>query len=598
MSGYTRQSAADIVPTAVVKAAPINTEFNKIRDAFTFDVTGSTGHRHDGTSDEGSYVPLIADLDGLNKLVIDTSNDRISFYVEVSAAAVEQLRVEDGVVYPVTTNDIDLGTGSLQFKDGYFDGTVRTDTLLVDESATITVDLTVNGNTTLGNAATDTVTITADVASNIIPSADSTYTLGDATNYWSHGYIDAVTTTGNVTVGGNLSVTGTADFTNTTLDNVTDPSTAQQAATKNYVDTAISDLIGGAPGTLDTLDEIAAAINDDENVYTTLASSIALKLPLAGGTMSGNIVLGGNSVTGAALTPTTASELTSKSYVDSILGSATAASASADAAAISETNAAASYDSFDDRYLGAKASEPTVDNDGDALLTGALYFNSTSDDLWVWDGAAWVQGAFTTGSLLANVVEDVTPQLGGDLDLNSSDITGTGNINTTGAATFTSTLTALDAAFTGTGAVDLPVGTTAQRPTPSQGMLRYNSTESQFEGYDGAEWAAVGGGGGDVQTATTTSVTETAIATYVLADALGLEATIVTTDTVATERTITKLLVTHDGVTAVATQYGEVNTATAMAAFDVDISGGNVRILATAASTNSTNYTVSATLLA
>jgi len=608
MSGYTRQSAADIVPTAVVKAAPINTEFNKIRDAFTFDVTGSTGHRHDGTSDEGSYVPLIADLDGLNKLVIDTSNDRISFYVEVSAAAVEQLRVEDGVVYPVTTNDIDLGTGSLQFKDGYFDGTVRTDTLLVDESATITVDLTVNGNTTLGNAATDTVTITADVASNIIPSADSTYTLGDATNYWSHGYIDAITTTGDVTVGGNFSVTGTADFTNTTLDNVTDPTSAQQAATKNYVDTAISDLIGGAPGTLDTLDEIAAAINDDANVYTTLASSIALKLPLAGGTMSGNIVMGGNRVTGAALTPATASELTSKSYVDSILGSATAASASAAAAAISETNAAASYDSFDDRYLGAKASAPTVDNDGDALLTGALYFNSTSNDLWIWDGAAWVQGAFTAGSLLSNIVEDVTPQLGGDLDLNGSDITGTGVIDITGSvtitgtlsavdSTLTGTLSAVDAAFTGTGAIDLPAGTTGDRPTPSQGMLRYNTTESQFEGYDGAEWGAIGGGG-DVQTATTTSVTETAIATYVLADALGLEATIVTTDTVATERTITKLLVTHDGVTAVATQYGEVNTATAVATFDVDISGGNVRILATAASTNSTNYTVNATLLA
>jgi hypothetical protein len=116
--------------------------------------------------------------------------------------------------------------------------------------------------------------------------------------------------------------------------------------------------------------------------------------------MSGDIVLGGNSVTGAALTPTTASELTSKSYVDGILGSATAASASAAAAAISETNAAASYDSFDDRYLGAKSSAPTVDNDGDALLTGALYFNSTSDDLWVWDGAVWVQGAFSIDGLL------------------------------------------------------------------------------------------------------------------------------------------------------------------------------------------------------
>ena len=71
-------------------------------------------------------------------------------------------------------------------------------------------DVSITGNTTLGNAATDTVTITADVASNVIPSADSTYTLGDGSNYWSHGYIDAVTTTGNVAIGGNLTVTGNA----------------------------------------------------------------------------------------------------------------------------------------------------------------------------------------------------------------------------------------------------------------------------------------------------------------------------------------------------------------------------------------------------
>ena len=71
-------------------------------------------------------------------------------------------------------------------------------------------DVSITGNTTLGNAATDTVTITADVASNVIPSADSTYTLGDTSNYWSHGYVDAVTTTGNVSVGGNLTVTGNA----------------------------------------------------------------------------------------------------------------------------------------------------------------------------------------------------------------------------------------------------------------------------------------------------------------------------------------------------------------------------------------------------
>ncbi len=54
MSGYTRQSVADIVPTAVVRAAPINAEYNKLRDAFAQSDTGTTGHKHDGTSDEGS----------------------------------------------------------------------------------------------------------------------------------------------------------------------------------------------------------------------------------------------------------------------------------------------------------------------------------------------------------------------------------------------------------------------------------------------------------------------------------------------------------------------------------------------------------------
>ena len=69
--------------------------------------------------------------------------------------------------------------------------------------------------------------------------------------------------------------------------------------------------------------------------------------------------------------------------------SATNASNSASAAATSASNAAASYDSFDDRYLGPKASDPSVDNDGDALIDGALYFNTTTNVLKYWDGAAW-----------------------------------------------------------------------------------------------------------------------------------------------------------------------------------------------------------------
>jgi hypothetical protein len=66
------------------------------------------------------------------------------------------------------------------------------------------------------------------------------------------------------------------------------------------------------------------------------------------------------------------------------------AAASASAASSSATAAAASYDSFDDRYLGAKTSDPSVDNDGNALLTGALYWNTTSNVMKVWSGSAWV----------------------------------------------------------------------------------------------------------------------------------------------------------------------------------------------------------------
>ena len=75
---------------------------------------------------------------------------------------------------------------------------------------------------------------------------------------------------------------------------------------------------------------------------------------------------------------------------------ATAAATSATNAKTSETNAAASatsaantLDAFDDRYLGNKTSDPTVDNDGNALLTGALYFNTNDNVIKAYTGSAW-----------------------------------------------------------------------------------------------------------------------------------------------------------------------------------------------------------------
>jgi len=94
---------------------------------------------------------------------------------------------------------------------------------------------------------------------------------------------------------GNLAVTHALlhtdmDLTSKTVQ-VATPTSNTHPATKAYVDTEVANLIDSAPGTLDTLNELAAAINDDANFNATIASSIATKLPLAGGTLTGNLTL-------------------------------------------------------------------------------------------------------------------------------------------------------------------------------------------------------------------------------------------------------------------------------------------------------------------
>ena len=286
---------------------------------------------------------------------------------------------------------------------------------------------------------------------------------------------------GNATVGGTLGVTGATTLSSGSVSGnfsvagtltVATPTNSTDAASKGYVDAQVSAVIDAAPGALDTLNELAAAINDDANFATTITNALATKLALAGGTMTGDITLNANKITSTA-TPVTDDTLTRKGYVDSILGSATSAATSAAAALVSETaaagsataaassattattqasaastsataaassassasssatssansatasatsataaatsaaNAEAAYDSFDDRYLGSKASAPTLDNDGNALLEGALYWNSTSKDLWVYNGTAWEQSTLTAGSFLQSSDIGVTVQ--------------------------------------------------------------------------------------------------------------------------------------------------------------------------------------------
>ena len=137
---YIRQS--NFADGDTITAALFNDEYNQLVNAFAYSSSSvsSTGHRHDGTAGQGGNIFKIGDLDFLNKVEIDSTNNRVGFYVEVSSAAVEQLRIQDGALVPVTDNDIDLGTSSLEFKDAFFDGTVTTDALVADTCLLYTSD--------------------------------------------------------------------------------------------------------------------------------------------------------------------------------------------------------------------------------------------------------------------------------------------------------------------------------------------------------------------------------------------------------------------------------------------------------------------------
>ncbi len=114
----------------------------------------------------------------------------------------------------------------------------------------------------------------------------------------------------------------------------------------------------------------------------------------------------------ASASSATASASSATSAASSATSSATAQAAAETAQTAAETAQAAAElaaDNFDDTYLGAKASDPAVDNDGGALTSGDLYFNTTSNELKVYNGSAWQLAAISAAGLLvaANNLSDL-----------------------------------------------------------------------------------------------------------------------------------------------------------------------------------------------
>jgi sulfur carrier protein ThiS len=369
--------------------------------------------------------------------------------------------------------------------------------------------------------------------------------------------------------------TGSFSMNSQKITNLLDPTSNQDASTKAYVDAQVNALVDGAPGTLNTLNEIATAIS----AGGSFESTVVLK---SGSTMTGALTLSG--------APTVDLHAATKAYVDTVAGSATAAAASA-------TAAAASYDSFDDRYLGAKATAPSVDNDGNALITGAIYWNSSSNQMFAWTGSAWgsisstadvyrfrftasggetsVSGADANGLTLSYIPGKEQVYLNGVLLARTSDYSATDGSSITSLAALAAsdiveiiTFTAFELAdavarasfstkgqiLVGTGA-----GTFAAQSVGTNGqVLTANSAQA-----DGVEWTTISGY--SAPTLGSTSIASGATVTNV--DGLTVNSTTipssVTLVSTAATQTLTNKTLTTPTLTGTVTASGDINLSAA-----------------------------------
>ena len=285
MAGYTRQATANIVTGAVIDAADFNSEYNAIEAAFN----ASSGHAHDGTTGNG---PPISNLGPAQDFVVTSS-----------------------VVRPKVTNTYDFGTSSIEWKDGFFDGTLRTDILTVDETSTftgnvttvadvaiggnltVTGNATINGNLTFGDADTDSVSFGADITSSLIPDG-STQDLGSNSKQWRDLYIDG---TANI----DALVADTADINGGTIDGAIIGGNAAAAITGTTITgTSLNgpltgDVNGDLSGNAGTATKLATARNIGG---VSFDGSASINLP--GVNTAGNQDTTGNAATATSLANT------------------------------------------------------------------------------------------------------------------------------------------------------------------------------------------------------------------------------------------------------------------------------------------------------
>jgi len=272
-----------------------------------------------GTPTGANLAAAVTDETGSGNLVFSTSPTLVTPVLGVATAT-----SINGTTIPTSATLVKTSdTGSV------------TSTMILDGTI-VNADINASAAVAYSKLALTGAIVSTDIANDTIVNADintaaaidwTKLGISSTVSSTEIGYVDGVTSAIQTQLDSKLATTTAAStyapIASPTLTGVPLAPTAAantnttQIATTAYVQTELTDLLNGAPGALDTLNELASALGNDANYSTTITTALAGKLPLAGGTMSGAIAMGTNKITGMG-TPTVSTDAATKGYVDGV----------------------------------------------------------------------------------------------------------------------------------------------------------------------------------------------------------------------------------------------------------------------------------------
>ena len=388
----------------------------------------------------------------VNALNIDLTSG-ITFTTGGSNTFISGERIDTGNLR-ISGNTIESLSGDITFSAAT-DQINLQNNVAITGNLDVTGDVSIGGNIQIGDEATDSITIVAGINSNLIPATDNTYSLGTVSNIWSNLYVDEVEVD-DITINTNVITTTTSN----------------------------ADLELRANGTGNILvpnNDVQIDNNLTVNGLTTLANT----------NITGTVTLVGD------LTQTGDTDITGDLSITQTL---TVDSAVQFEEILVEDNFITTTTSNADLDLRANGSGQIVIPNNDVVITNDLTINGTLTVANISVSGTVQADTFSTGNILIDDNYITTTVSNSNLELRANgsgsivleDFSFSSNvISTTGDLILQPSTEYVQ--INSTGALKLPVGTTAQRPTAAAGQIRYNTDLTRFEGYNGTNWLGIRG---------------------------------------------------------------------------------------------------------